>query len=153
MGLKFNNNRTLYEELAKKDLPLDSQDYLVLEYSDIFSQNGNKKIKSKDLGEKFAAINSFFFDYLKGYHIPAAFVKSSDKNALKFLRHERFPFSVKILNTIDKRTAKIFGQKEGELLNLPIFEIHFGTEKDSIITESHLVTFDLCNNEDFKTHQ
>ena len=147
---KINNNQHFEDDLLKKELPLDVQDYLIIEYLDTYTNNGDKKVKVKDLGEKFAAINSFFFDYLKEYHIPAAFVKLHDKNTLKFVKHKRFPFSIKIVNVIDKRTARIFGKKEGDQLSLPIFEIHYGQGKDSLITESHLITFDLCNNEDIK---
>ncbi len=150
MGIKFNNNQTLYEDLSKKGPPLDNKDYLVLEYPDHFNVNDSKKVKVKDLGEKFASINSFFFDYLKEYHIPTAFVKNQDKNTLKFVRYERFKFYVKILNIVDKRTSKIFGLTEGDFLNLPIFEIHYGENKDSLISESHLIAFDLCSMDDFK---
>ncbi len=148
---KINNNHNHFdEELHRKEFLLDEKDYLLVEYFDFLTSNGDKKVKIKNLGEKFAAINSFFFDYLKEYHIPAAFVKNHDKNSLKFIKYNRLPFGIKILNVIDKRTAKIFGHKEGELLNLPIFEVHHGNGKDSLITESHLITFDLCSIEDFK---
>ncbi len=137
-------------EISKKELALDGQDYVIIEYSDHYSENGSNNIKVKDLGEKFTTINSFFFDYLKGFHVPAAFVKAHDKNTLKFIKHERFPFSVKILNIINKRTAKIFDKKEHDILTLPIFEFHYGDNKDSLISESHLIAFDLCSNEDIK---
>lgn len=150
MAVEFNHNKTLYEELSKKDSPLDDQDYLVLKYSDYFVDNGTKKFRSKNLGEKFAAINSFFFDYLKEYHIPTAYVKSKNKSTLKFIKHDRLPFFVKIYNTIDKRTAKIFNKKENEYLNLPIFEFHHGEGKETLISESHLIAFDICSNEDIK---
>ncbi len=113
--------------------------------------DGNsKKIKSKDIGEKFASINAFFFDYLKEYHIPAAFVKNVDKNHLKFIKYEKFPFFVKILNITDKRTAKIFGDKEGKQLGIPLYEFHFGDGKDTLISESHLISYNLCSNDDLK---
>ena len=151
MSVKFNNNRTLFEELNKMEpVTIDREDFINLEYSDHFHSNGSGNIKSKNLGEKFAHLNSFFFDYLKGYHIPTAFVKTENKNTLKFLKHERLLFSVKILNTIDKRTAKIFGKKENENLSFPIFEFHVGDGKDSLVSESHLVTFNLCSVEDLK---
>ena len=142
----FNNN----DSYLKKELPLDEDNYLLLEYTDYLTNGGNKKIKVKDLGEKFASLNSFFMDYLKEYHIPAAYVKAQDKNSLKFIRHERLPFIIKILNLTDKRTAKIFSKKEGEILSLPIFEYHFGEGKDTLVSESHLITFDLCTVEDLK---
>lgn len=150
MGLKFYNNAFVQEEIAKKDFPLDDQDYLLLKYQDFLIAENNKKIQVKGLGPKFASINAFFFDYLKEYHIPVLFIKTQNGSALKFIKHERFPFFIKILNVIDKRTAKIFGKKEGELLNLPIFEIHYPNGKDSVVTESHLITFDVCTNEDLR---
>ncbi len=149
MGLKTNNNQLNAEEIFKKDMHLDDKDFLVVEYQDFYQSNG-KKVKVKNLGEKFASINSFFFDYLKEYHIPAAFVKAYDKNILKFVKYNRFPFSIKILNIIDKRTAKIFSLKEGDSVTFPIFEIHYGNSKDSLISESHVISFDLCTNEDLK---
>ena len=149
MGLKTNNNQLNTEEISKKDLHLDDKDFLTVEYPDFYQSNG-KKVKVKNLGEKFASINSFFFDYLKEYHIPAAFVKTYDKNILKFVKHDRFPFSIKILNIVDKRTGKIFSKKDGDLLDLPVFEIHYGNSKDSLISESHVIAFDLCSNEDLK---
>jgi phosphoribosylaminoimidazole-succinocarboxamide synthase len=148
--LQFNNNKTLYEELSKKDFPLDDHNYLILEISDYFSEDGAKKIKSKNLSERFAQISSFFFDYLKEYHIPSAFVKTHNKNSLKFLKHTRYPFSVKIFNLIDKKTARIFHKKENEQLSLPIFEIHYNNGKDTLISDSHLITFDICTNEDLR---
>lgn len=147
---KSNNISEIEEDLRKKDLFLDEKDYFVHEYYDFLSIDGDKKVKIKSLGEKFASINSFFFEYLKEYHIPAAFVKNHDKTSLKFIKYTKFPFSIKILNMVDKRTAKIFKKKEGELLALPVFEIHLGDGKDSLISESHLLTFDLCSVEDFK---
>lgn len=151
LGLnKINNYNNFEEDLPKKDLLLDEKDYFLIEYFDFLSINGDKKVKIKGLGEKFASINSFIFEYLKEYHIPAAFVKSHDKSLLKFIKYKKFPFSIKILNVVDKRTSKIFNKKEGELLGLPIFEIHLGDSKDSLISESHLLAFDLCSMEEFK---
>jgi len=147
---KPNNISDFEEDQPKKELLLDEKDYFVIEYFDFLSINGDKKVKIKSLGEKFASINSFFFEYLKEYHIPAAFVKNNDKKSLKFIKYKKFPFSIKILNVVDKRTAKLFDKKEGELLNLPVFEIHLGDGKDTLISETHLLAFDLCTTEDFK---
>lgn len=150
MSIKFNNNKTLYEELIKKDFPFDEKEYLIHQYSDFFEDGGDKKLKSKNLGERFASINSFFFDYIKEYHIPAAFIKSHDKKSLKFLRHERLPFSVRVLNIADKKIARQFNKKEGEILPLPVFEFHYGEGKDTLISETHLIAFELCSVEDIK---
>ena len=149
MGPKFNNNHTLYEDLLKKEMPLTDQSVQSVEYHDFYTI-GNDKIKCKNLGEKFASINSYFLEYLREYHIPGAFVKLEGKNSLLFQKHDKFPFSVRILNIIDKRTARIFNKKEFEPLILPLFELHYGAGKESLISESHLIAFDLCSIEEIK---
>ena len=150
MGLKFNNNKIIIEDLLKKDNHDADHTYQTVEYQDFILDFSNNKIKSKNLGEKFASINSYFLDYLKEYHIPTSFCKLENKTHLKYLKHDKFPFAIRILNIIDKRTSKIFHKKENENLSLPVFELHFGNGKDTLISESHLITFDLCNIEDTK---
>ena len=150
MGLRFNNNKTILGDLLKKDNHDADHTYQTVEYQDYILDLNSNKIKSKNLGEKFASINSFFLDYLKEYHIPTSFCKLENKNQLKYLKHDRYPFSVRILNVIDKRTSRIFQKKEFENLPLPVFELHSGNGKDTLISESHLVSFDLCNIEDIK---
>ncbi len=130
------------DETLKVENHLDRGNYLSIQYPDTFVEGGSK---IKNLGEKFAAINSFFLEYLKGYHIPAAYIKPQDKNSLLFIQHYKFPFYVKIANIVDKRTGRIFIKKEGSSLNFPLFELHYGNGKDSIITESHLQVFELCS--------
>jgi phosphoribosylaminoimidazole-succinocarboxamide synthase len=150
LGLKFNNNKTILEDLLKKDNHNDDPTYQTIEYQDYVVDLSDNKIKSKNLGEKFASINSFFLDYLKEYHIPSSFLKLENKTHLRYLNHNKYPFSVRILNIIDKRTSRIFHKKEFENLPLPLFELHYGIGKDTLISESHLISFDLCNVEDYK---
>lgn len=139
----------MVETLLHKDIPLDEGNYQVLEYLDSYQVNG-KKVKIKELGKKVASTSAFFFDYLKEYHIPTTFLRKDGENSLKFSTYKELAFRVKILNHADKRNAKIFGMKEGAELNLPVFEFHYGCGKESLISESHLISFDLCNTEDMK---
>jgi len=134
----------------KKNLPFDEQGYQLVEYEDFFFPQKSKKVTSKELGEKIASINSFFFEYLKGYNIPCAFVKKTGRKNLLFLKYTEFPFKIRILNAADKRIAKIFSIKTGSALDLPVLEYHFGDSKDSMITESHLISFNLCSYDDLK---
>ncbi|MBZ0198657.1 MAG: hypothetical protein K8H86_02235 [Ignavibacteriaceae bacterium] len=150
MEVKLNNIRSMNDESSKNDNHIDTRDFLIIEYPDYFEVSPDKKVKCKNLGNKFASLSTFFFDYLKEYHIPSAFFKNHEGNKLKFLNYERFPFQVKVLNTVDKRTSKIFSRKEGEHLNLPILEYHMGSCKDTLISESHVVSFDICSSEDLK---
>lgn len=116
----------------------------------MFINSLGKQLKLKDLSHKSVQLNAFFLDYLKEFHIPTAFLKIHSDNSILNLKNERFSFVIKILNSLDKRIAKIFKRKEGEILNLPIFEYHYGEGKDSIITESHIVSFDLCSVDDLR---
>lgn len=140
----------MIETHKKTDIPFDDQNYQSIEYYDCYHISPVKKTKIKDLGAKVASTNAFFFDYLKEYHIPTAFIKKNSENSLMFINNKEFPFRVKMLNSADKRIAKIFGLKDREEMKLPIFELHFGNGKDSLISESHLVAFDLCNSDDLK---
>ena len=137
-------------EHHKKNLPFDEQGYQLIEYEDFFFPQKNKKVTSKELGEKIASINSFFFEYLKGYNIPCAFMKKSGRRNLLFLKYTEFPFKIRILNTADKRIAKIFSIKSGTALELPVLEYNYGDSKDSMINESHLISFNLCTYDELK---
>ena len=140
----------MIETLKRNDIPFDEGDYQLIEYQDVYSVTEDKKVKVKDIGKKVALTNTFFFDYLKEYHIPTAFLRKDGESALKFSTFKEYPFRIKILNSADKRNSKIFGIKEGTELNLPVFEFHYGNCKESLISESHLIAFNLCNSEDMK---
>ncbi len=150
MTTKSDNNNFLTGELISKDFPLDGNNYLLIEYPDFIIDEKKRKIRAKGLGERFASINSFFMDYLKEYHIPSSFVKNHSKTVLKHMSFEKLNFYIKILNVVDKRTAKIFTKKEYESLHVPIYEYHFDNGKDSLVSGSHLIAFDFCNYEDLK---
>ncbi len=140
----------MIETILHKDIPFDEGNYQLIEYLDNYQIADGKKVKVKEIGKKVALTNAFFFDYLKEYHIPTAFLRKDGENSLKFSTYQEYPFRIKILNSADKRNSKIFGMKEGSELNLPIFEFHYGCGKESVISESHLLAFDLCNPEDMK---
>lgn len=149
MGLKFNNTKILYEEITKTTVNEGKIEYSLIEYPD-YLINGSIKVKSKNLGDRFASINSFFFEYLKEFNIPSAFIKKENLNTLKFLKIEPFPFSIKILNSADKRNSRLFGLKESQPFNIPLIEIRYGNGNDNLITESHLVSLELCSIENLK---
>ncbi len=140
----------MIETNLKTDIPFDAGNYQILEYLDVFHLDSKKKAKVKDLGQKIAHLNTVFFEYLKEFHIPAAFVKRENENSLRFVNFENLKFRVKILNYADKRISKIFSLKDGSQLVLPVFELHYGNQKESIISESCLISFNLCSTEDLK---
>lgn len=121
-----------------------------IDYRDFFITQKNKRITAKGLGEKTASLNAFFLDYLKGYNIPSAYQKRNDKNQLHFINFTEIPFRVKILNNADARTSKIFSIKNLSQLELPIIEFHYGDSKDTFVSESHLISFNLSTYDDIK---
>lgn len=123
---------------------------IVVEYPDYLEIDAHKRIKCKDLGRKFAFINSYIFEYLKEFHIPVGFIKGDKKNSLIFYPHTRFPFSTKVLNHADKHLSKIFSLKENSPLSIPIVEYHYNDSRDSCISENHLISLDICSNDDLK---
>lgn len=140
----------MIETHKKTDLPFDEGNYQGIIFLDNFFINAEKKIKVKDISKKTAAINAYFFEYLKEYQIPSAYHSKDSETSLKFFKNEEYKFRVKILNRADKRNAKIFNLKEGQDLGLPIMEFHYGFGKESVVCESHLISFNLCTADDLK---
>jgi phosphoribosylaminoimidazole-succinocarboxamide synthase len=126
------------------------EDNRIVGYPDIIINQKNKKLTLKNFGEKVASLNAFFSEYLKGYNIPVAYLKKTEKKSIQFLNVADFRFRVKILNAADSRTARIFSIKPGTALELPVLEYHFGDSKDSVITESHLISFNFCSYDELK---
>ena len=135
------------KKINPPDIPQDSQ---IIEYHDYFITLKNKKVTSKNLGEKNAELNSFFFEYISGYNISCAYVKKESKKSISFIKVEQFPFAIKIINAANARTSKIFSVKYGSPLQLPIFEYHYGNTRESLIDESHIISFDLCSYDELK---
>ncbi|MBK9099559.1 MAG: hypothetical protein IPM14_15895 [bacterium] len=125
-------------------------EFKLIDYKDVFLNQKSKKITAKGFGEKTASLNAFFLDYLKGYNIPSAYQKRTDKYNLQFIKVTELPFRVKILNNADKRISKLFSVKNLSQLELPVQELHYGDSKDTIVTESHLISFNLSTYDDIK---
>lgn len=121
-----------------------------IDYKDYFISHKNQKVVAKGFGEKTTSLNAFFLDYLKGYNIPSAYEKRIDKNHLHFFNYAEFAFRVKILNNADHRTSRIFSTKNLKQLELPVIEFHYGDSKDTLVSESHLISFNLSSYDDLK---
>jgi len=147
---KVKNLRMTKKRNIKENLPETNLELKLIDYHDFFITSKNKKISAKNFGEKTALLNSYFFEFLKGYNIPIAFEKKADTKSLQFLEYTEFNFRVKILNSADVRTSKIFSTKPGLPLELPIQEYNYGESKDSVITESHIISFNLCTYDELK---
>lgn len=119
-----------------------------IQYTDeVDHSNGTFQVPG--LGVRFAAINGFFLEYLNAFNIPTSYRKVNE-NTLILQNHNRFPFSCKLQNITDKRSSKIFNSKEGSQLSIPVIQYHYGSQKDNIVTETHLIAFEACSNEELK---
>lgn len=147
--MKCKKNKIQDESGEKIYLHPEDNSYIV-EYRDEIFLEGDKQVKHRELGVKFSQINSYFLDYLNAYNIPTGFRKSSE-NTIIYQMHSRYPFTIRISNIVNKRISKVFGKKEGEYLALPVLEFLFGNSKDNLITESHLISMDVCSVEEIKT--
>ncbi|MGE5354200.1 MAG: phosphoribosylaminoimidazolesuccinocarboxamide synthase [Acidobacteriota bacterium] len=146
--MKYSKN-IVQEKSGKVMLQAKEDGSILIEYKDSLSLNSRTEIKIKDLGEKHLIINSFFLDYLNAYNVPTGYRKVED-NSLVLQKHSTYPFSITISNIIDKRTSKIFDKPDGTFLILPVFEFRYGSSKDNLITESHLISLDILPIEELK---
>jgi len=124
---------------------------VAVEYRDDVLILSKLKFKIRHSGVKLNDISSFFFDYLNVYNIPTGYKKKFQNNSFLLVKHERFPFCVKVLNTVNRRMGKLFGKKPGESLSHPVLEFHFGYSGGNLISENYLTAFNLCTFDDIKT--
>jgi phosphoribosylaminoimidazole-succinocarboxamide synthase len=118
-------------------------------YSDSFELHNKTVSRFKGASESFAKINAFFLDYIAGYNIPTAF-QSINKDTLNFAPHTQLSVNLKIANIVDKRSAKIFSIRENENLLIPLIQAFNGENENDVISESHIISFDLLSVADFK---
>ena len=147
-NLDFNPMKTEKDNIS--NLSEAHQLMKTIEYHDYFINQKHKKVTSKKLGEKTAELNSYFFEYVTGYNIATAYVKRESDKSISIYMVEEFPFTIKVINAADARTSRIFAIKNGSALQLPIIEYHCGDSKESLIGESHIISFDLCSYEELK---
>ncbi|MCU7491712.1 MAG: hypothetical protein HF300_05920 [Ignavibacteria bacterium] len=146
--MKYSKN-IVQEKSGKVVFQAKEDSSILIEYRDSVSLSSRTEAKIKDLGEKHLIINSFFLDYLNAYNVPTGYKKVED-NSLVLQKHSTYPFSITISNIIDKRTSKIFDKPDGTFLVLPVFEYRYGSSKDNLITESHLISLDILPIEELK---
>lgn len=122
--------------------------YIDVKFEDTMSA-GKKKFRSKDLGEKYANVGSFFLDYLGRYNIPTGYVKSAP-SVIRLESHEPAPFVVKARNYLGKSEARLLGAKPDELLDAPVVEFLYDSEKRKPVPESALTSVGVAEPADLQ---
>lgn len=64
--------------------------------------------------------------------------------------HKSFPFHIKLLNVVDKKSSKILSKKENENLTIPVSEIFFNHESEIPLNDSHIISYELSSVPDLK---
>lgn len=125
----------------------ENKNFLEITFSDTIeiSQKPFQQKKIKGIGEKLAKVSSYFFEYINGFNIPTVFDKLNSENQYQVKKFIEVPFLIKMLNNVDKRTSKIFNIDEYENLSIPILEIYKDDNPFSLITESHILAFNLVS--------
>ncbi|HOP51087.1 MAG TPA: phosphoribosylaminoimidazolesuccinocarboxamide synthase [Ignavibacteriales bacterium] len=142
--------KTKYSDLFKNVYYDKKNDLILYEYNDILQLDNGKEITHKNIKFKKAAINNYILNYLNSYNIPTNYVGILKRNIISFENFELLPICVKVINTVNKRIAKIFNLVEGSNLPFPIYEIYLNKDKQNIITESHILALNICNVNDAK---
>jgi phosphoribosylaminoimidazole-succinocarboxamide synthase len=142
------NKKILQEEIGEKIYLDTTGNACIVEFRDVIKLN-NRRTKLYEIGNKIAGINAFFMDYLNAYNIPTAYIKIFE-NKIYLYNHNKFLFNIKIINKVNSRLARLFNKKDDECLSIPIFEFQAGYSEDNLVNESHLISFDLCTNEELK---
>lgn len=114
-------------------------------FSDSIIISKNFKVRSKNIGESLAKINSFFFEYLQQYNLPIPEVIQKDGNKIIHQPIFIFPIKLKILNSVDKRNSQILRKNEFEHLSIPLFEFFVGDNLEHVVSDSHLISLNLCD--------
>lgn len=125
----------------------ENKNFLEITFSDTIeiSKKPFQQKKIKGIGEKLAKVSSYFFEYINGFNIPTVFDKLNSENQYQVKKFIEVPFLIKMLNNVDKRTSKIFNIDEYENLSIPILEIYKDDNPFSLITESHILAFNLVS--------
>jgi len=121
-----------------------------LTFDDFFVIDSKTRKKIKDYGEFSAKVSSFFYEYVKEYHIPVAFENIQGTGNLKMVPTEEFPVYIKILNTSNHNFSKMFALGKNTPLQIPVFENYLSADSNYQLNEHHIISFGILPLADFK---
>lgn len=143
--------KLLYEAGAKKVYDGDSEDQLIVTFTDqLLPNHGGNAGKIKGKGSMNNTISSQIFEYLESYNVMTCFLSKIGDKEMQIKNTEILPFDIIILNAGNKNLSKRFGIEEGEVLNAPVIEYYYRNEKLKLpmVNESHLTALGLISQEE-----
>ncbi len=143
--------KLLYEAGAKKVYNGDSEDQLIVTFTDqLLSNHGSNTGKIKGKASMSNAISSQIFEYLESYNVMTCFLSKIGDKEMQIKNTEILPFDIIVLNAVNKNLSKRFGIEEGAVLNAPVIEYYYKNDKlkHPMVNESHLTALGLINQEE-----
>ncbi len=126
----MSGKKVLFEDGSKKVFEADSDDQLILSFTDnIVSSDGKKNSKTKGKGTVNSAIAVHLFDYLESYNVSTYYVSKINDRDIQVKRTELYPITVCIYNESTPALKKRYAKESKEDLTLPIVEFYHGKDR------------------------
>jgi len=143
----------LYEGKAKRVFRTESEDLLILEFTDVATAfNGKKKGNIADKGAINNEMSVYLFSTLEDLEIPTHFVQKLGDQEMLVKRVEIIPIEVVMRNIVAGSLSKRLGISEGFELETPVLEFYYKSDElgDPMINEYHIMAMKLASKMEMK---
>jgi len=143
----------LYEGKAKRVFRTESEDLLILEFTDVATAfNGKKKGNIADKGAINNEMSVYLFNTLEDLEIPTHFVQKLGDQEMLVKRVEIIPIEVVMRNIVAGSLSKRLGISEGFELETPVLEFYYKSDElgDPMINEYHIMAMKLASKMEMK---
>lgn len=143
----------LYEGKAKRVFRTESEDLLILEFTDVATAfNGKKKGNIADKGAINNEMSVYLFNTLEDLEIPTHFVQKLGDREMLVKRVEIIPIEVVMRNIVAGSLSKRLGISEGFELETPVLEFYYKSDGlgDPMINEYHIMAMKLASKMEMK---
>jgi len=138
----------LYEGKAKKVFHTESEDLLILEFTDTATAfNGKKRGNITDKGIINNEMSAYLFGILEDSGIPTHFVQKLGEREMLVKYVEIIPLEVVVRNVVAGSLSKRLGIPEGVELESPILEFYYKNDElgDPMVNEYHIRAMNLAS--------
>lgn len=138
------------KQLDKRTIT-ESGKYLIYEFDQV-GELPKRKSKTPTVFAAKNLISSYFFEYIKGFHVPTHFVERESESSMKVKKTSEIPFEVVMRNTVTENFSKTYDLEIGTELVTPIMDFKFTDERfsDQFINESYICSFGYIQSEEMK---
>ncbi|MBO8167220.1 MAG: phosphoribosylaminoimidazolesuccinocarboxamide synthase [Kosmotoga sp.] len=143
----------LYVGKAKRVFRTESEDLLILEFTDVATAfNGKKKGNIADKGAINNEMSVYLFNTLEDLEIPTHFVQKLGDREMLVKRVEIIPIEVVMRNIVAGSLSKRLGISEGFELETPVLEFYYKSDElgDPMINEYHIMAMKLASKMEMK---